>query len=207
MADTPQETTTIEALGFDSNLLGLYWEGSLEPIGTGFNSKAFLAPDLGLVIKLCAGRDYDAANNLHGAMTNEHNLAEAFYPEHIPRTGFTVLRNEITGLDHVVAMQDYKKGIPVVESARQANADTSALESLLLKGLLAYGATRKISDMACIEHGFFDPTKSPNIIIDGNGFPWLVDTTFGKIQRSKMLGRVWNHAIANGVSRAVKKLR
>lgn len=207
MADIPLETTTFEALGFDCNLLGLSLEGNLEPIGNGFNSRAFLAPDLGLVIKLCAGKDTNGARTLHSAMTAEHNLAEEFYAEHLPRTGFVVLRNEITGLDHVVAVQEYKKGLPVAEFVAQADADTSVLESLLIKGLLAYSATRKISDMACIEHGFFNPMKSPNTIIDDSGFAWLVDTTFGKIQRSRQLGRIWNTAIANGVSRAVNNLR
>lgn len=207
MADIPLETTTFEALGFDCNLLGLSLEGNLEPIGNGFNSRAFLAPDLGLVIKLCDGKDTESARALHNAMRDEHDLAEEFYAEHIPRTGFVMVRNEITGLDHVVAVQDYKKGMPVAEFLEHADADTSALESLLIKGLLAYSATRKISDMACIEHGFFNPMKSPNTIIDDGGFAWLVDTTFGKIQRSRQLGLIWNTAIANGVSRAVKKIR
>lgn len=65
-----------------------------------------------------------------------------------------------------------------------------------------YKKERVIPDVGNIEGGFFNIFDSRNVVVSDNK-PTLVDTSFGRIQRSRSLGGLWSYLISRGVKRGM----
>lgn len=180
-----------------------------ELLSQGFNARAWKLG--GDVVKLSKSpTSPDSAESLLGKMLDEHGMLEEDLGEHMPETRYATV--PVDGEEdsvHIAAVQPFIVGETLTEFLGRHNSRTEALEEFLEKCVGVYRARRVMPDIGRVEQGF-SVLRNSNVIIDAfsdNAHPVLVDTNFGKIQRSGALGPVWNWQIYRGALRAQKQLR
>lgn len=169
-----------------------------ELLGYGYNSSAWR---IGIqVLKVTAQHgSLDTARSLLENMEAEYALLERFLGVYMPETRYSLGQDRRTHDLHVVTAQPFKKGTPLPEFLANPDNDTDPLQKFLAKSQDVYREERRMPDIACIENGF-NVLVDSNILIreDEDDTPILVDTNFGKTQRSRSLGPLWNALIYTG---------
>lgn len=180
-----------------------------ELLHPGFNARAWKVGQE--VVKLSKKPSaHENAEYLLCRMKLEHELLEEFLGGHMLDTtyGLVPLADDEDKV-HVAAVQPFIVGESLADFLGRSNSNTEALQDFLDKCMGVYRARKLMPDIANIQQGF-SVVRNSNVVIDvfsEDSKPVLVDTNFGKIQRSKSLGPLWTRAIYDGARRTQRKLR
>ncbi len=172
-----------------------------EPLARGFNSRPWKIGNQ--VVKVTS--QTDNPHDLLDSMLGEHNLLENHVGDHMPPTNYAVVERVDGKGAHVVTTQPFIEGVHLPDFLNKASNPVDELRDFLRKCRQVYKETGLMPDIANIQQGF-NVLGNTNIIIGEDQRPILVDTTFGKIQRSKSLGPTWNTAIYCGALLASARL-
>lgn len=199
------------ALPQPSSLLMEVQGERIPPLDGGFNSNVYRVGDHVLKLSRWSGT-YSEADAFAFKLSEEHArtqhyLGEEFIPPTKIAPTLTDQKYSESNKVRVGVVQPYIEGEPIREVIQNPDFDTHNLINLFASGLHMYREIGRIPDFAAIEHGFFNPLKSPNIVVAKGDRPFLVDTTEGRTQRSKALGKQWARLIARGTSRAIDNLQ
>lgn len=198
MAELP-DRTFVDAVDVLPEDLELEPFESFVELGSGFNSRALRVGDMVFKVGKRA-TSWDEAQELAGTMESEHDLIAGYVGDSMPLTTFSVV--ESVSKSHryrVVTEQDFVPGKTLREFLNQPDKNTRTLQRFLLLCMDMHDDTRMIPDLANVEGGF-SVIRTGNLVVQGEK-PILVDTTFGKMQRSRVLGRFINQRIRMGVER------
>lgn len=168
-----------------------------EGLATGFNSSAWRVGSQ--VVKATRQpKNPGDATHLRDVMSREHELLERFVGEFMPETEYFVAEELEGSKAHVVTVQPFVEGVSLPVFLEDEHAPITPLREFLRKSQATFRQARRMPDIACMEDGF-NVLRTSNIIITGDeGHPKLVDTAFGKTQRSKSLGPLWTWLIYTG---------
>lgn len=170
-------------------------------IATGFNSDVFRHGNHVAKISKRARTSADAHRAMRTSF-DEFDITARYLGDTVVDTVYYVAEHTVKrGRFVVVAGQPFIDGTPL-EDAEEI-VDETALKAVYESALDMYDDTGSIPDLACIEHGFFDARKTPNIIVTPDGTPKLIDPNTGKLQGSRLFGPLWNFWISEGVKRAL----
>jgi len=179
-------------------------------LGRGFNSRAYQVDDT--VLKVSRGMySKNGAYRHLWTLEGEQALLSPYVGEYIPPTNYLVAPSEQAPDRHrVVAVQPYIGGLSMANFHASPKADRSQLVDFLECCLRMYRKTGYAPDIANIQTGF-DIFRNHNVVISDSpatdGKPHLVDTNFGRFQRSKTFGPLWHRQIANGAHRGLAAIR
>lgn len=147
---------------------------------------------------------HDKADEQRATMQYEHAVMEDFIGEHMPDTTYaTVDRADGRGA-HTVTVQPFVEGIRLLD-CWQSMDDLRSLHRFFERCLKIYDKTGLMPDLSNIRVGF-NVGRSRNVIVGDDGEPMLVDTTFGRIQRSERFGPWWTRHIYAGTLAAKQRL-
>lgn len=201
--------TVLEKLDVDPN--AFVGAERAEYLGGGLNSQVAAIDDH--VIKV--GRQLQepaAAKQLADVLQAEHGAMADYVGENMPRTMYAVVASAARpSLARVVTVQERKTGMYIGDYINQPGDQVNAIPLLdfLYRSLELRDRYQIIPDLAAVQGGF-NLFRSTNVVISSHGpdahVPFLVDTNFGKVQRSDQLGRLWTRAIVWGVERGIRKL-
>lgn len=176
------------------------------PLGAGSNSYAYKFGSS--VVKVSRKQFTDEAAYHHAAiLQGEQALLSQFVGDSLPETDYHIVPSakETDEKQRVVSVQPFIGGIGLAEFLRQNDSDTDSFINFLKNSLAMYKSTGHIPDIGNIQTGF-NVSRTRNVLINDNNVV-LVDTNFGKIQRSKgAAGKMWRHGIATGARRSLKSL-
>jgi hypothetical protein len=210
MASFDNEPTILADLGLHIPAMPFEAEETttLEVIGGGHNSDAFLL-ETGDVIKLTTtSGSHERMERILGIMRSEFDLLGRYYQGHLPETSYynipTVRDNNIY---RTMTLQNYIEGPKIKDYIKQPGIDREILLSFYRKALTMRNNSGEIPDLACIEE-WFKPHLNSNLLITGGEqpLPMLIDTNFGKMQRSRSFGWLWTSAITAGVKNFIVDL-
>lgn len=169
--------------------------GTPELLAAGFNSSAWKTGSQ--VLKVTKqGKDPVAAMHLLETMRREDDTLRGFIGDFMPETEYILALQTEGTQAHVVTVQPFVEGVGLPDFLGRPDAQTDPLQEFLAKSKEVFRNVKLMPDIACIEDGF-DVFRSSNILIreDKEAKPELVDTTFGKTQRSASLGWLWTRLI------------
>ncbi len=172
----------------------------------GWNSSAWLLG--GQVVKATSqGRSLADAKDLLDAMRREDSTLRKSIGTFMTEAAYSLAQQMDNADFHVVTVQPFVEGTPLQDFLAGPDASVEQLREFLAKSRETFKAEKVMPDIACIEDGF-NVARNSNILIreDEDDRPELVDTTFGKTQRSPQLGWLWNRLIYGAAGRADKKL-
>lgn len=164
-----------------------------EALARGFNSRAWRVGNQ--VVKVTRG-SLDASVLL-GAMQSEHDVLEQHLGDYMPPTEYRTAKTKDGKSSHVITTQPFIEGVQLPDFLADPSSPTGELRAFLRKCRRVYRETGLMPDIANIQQ-FWNVLRNSNILMDEAAGPVLVDTTFGKIQRSRTLGSIWNTAIYSG---------
>lgn len=194
-----------ESPPIDLEPVGLILPVGSEPerIGAGFNSQVWRVGER--VVKITkASLDDGSAENLRATMQYEHAVLEDFIGEHIPDTTYETVDSPDGSGAHVMTIQPFVKGTSLLDFWRSGD-DLDSLDIFLERCQRIFDNTGLMPDIAVPRTGF-NVIRSHNILVNVEGEPILVDSTFGKIQRSKVFGSTWARCVYGGTLVARKRL-
>jgi hypothetical protein len=179
--------------------------GQLEVIGSGMNAEAFRVG--GFVLKASSPFSSETvAIDRAAAMYGEQTRLQVYHGSDMPPTTTWVAPDRrLAGRFRALSLQPFIPGKTLKEHVADPEADNQAILSFLNQALRMHSETGEIADLANIE-GAFRLIRTGNLVIQADSKPWLVDTNFGKIQRSKRLGPAWSRMIARGVRHGIGKI-
>ncbi len=204
-ASTP---TGLEQLDIVADSLALPTEAEVIALGGGLNSRVVRVGDQ--VLKASKPPAVPTAAHEHmQTLEREQQLLESYLGEHIPSTTYAVVASrKQPQLARVVTIQEHVEGVSLAEFTANPSVDPTHVVGFFERCLMMYRETKQVADVANIETRF-NIFKNGNLVVptkgSSAGIPSLVDTNFGRIQRSKALGPTWSYFIARGIRRGVKK--
>lgn len=178
-----------------------------EPLARGFNSQAWRLGDQ--VVKVTRGSvDLIDADVLRLLMQGEHDVLEDVIGDHMPPTTYSVAEEtDNEGKGRVVTVQPFMEGTALWDFLGQPQSPVEPLQKFLELCRQVYKKNKLMPDIGNIETAF-NVFRNSNILISPeDDQPILVDTTFGKIQRSEFLGPIWTRAIYAGSLVASARLK
>lgn len=182
---------------------------SLKPIGSGLSSRVFGNSEH--VVKV-QGRRYDtqqSADKFADTLYGEQQLvAEHLGAIHVAIAEFVV--GKCSRDEYAICLIQPRVDGVVIDDALAAGIKPDCIEDYFTRALMMYTRCRRIPDLACIEGHFFNPLADSNTQVvaeAGLNRPVLVDTTYGRLQRSRYAGPIIHSQIAFGVKRALRRLR
>lgn len=195
----------MDRLDFEKGLRDLDIEATADPelLGSGFSSRTFSAGDHVIKISRLPFKSADHAERRAHAMTVEQNLIGQYV--RIAPARF-VISAAFDGRLHVVAVQEKVEGISIQEALRMG-VGISALSEHFMCAQEMFREHEEVPDLACIERGF-NPLSDGNTLLEiDTETPVLVDTTYGRLQRSQIFSGFIHRKIHAGVERAQQVLR
>ena len=171
-------------------------EKGFEVIGEGMSSTVLRAPD-GDIYKYGRSTTAHKAQKLAERSSRNVALVLEYLGGYATPTLVSVAGGDDAGY-HVVHHQPYIEGLSIGKQA----CDVEQLMELFERALRMYDRTGFMPDIACVESGWFDPLKSPNILVLADGTPRVVDTDLGRTQQAPVIGLMWNWLMSEGVVRA-----
>ncbi len=178
-----------------------------EPIGGGFNSQAWRIGSQ--VLKVTKGSvSHIDADLLRLTMLGEHLTLEESLGDYMPPTEyFVAVENSDEERAHVVTVQPFVEGKGLIDFISNPDSSVDNLQEFLERCRQVYHKNKLMPDIGNIETAF-NVFRNSNVLVEGeDDQPVLVDTTFGKIQRSKALGPIWTRAIYTGSLVASARLK
>jgi hypothetical protein len=208
---TSQDVLPLTAADLDINPEGLPFpaDAALRPLAGGFNSWVFEAGSY--VVKVSKSlTSSERALRLTQTMHDEYRRIAEFVDDYLPPTTYRTMPSTSRQRKHrVVIIQDFISGPPLPDYLRRPHAQTDELAAFFELCLRMHHQTGLIPDLANVQTAF-DPLLNTNVVMSPNEKdgvkPFLADTSFGKIQRSRALGPLWSMAIAQGVQRSLTRL-
>lgn len=201
------DTIPIGQIDVDFGAIGLEASANITRLGEGFNSQALLVGSE--VVKISKRRMPQTQAQEHmTVLIHEHELIRRFVGDYMPDTRFeTMPTRHDPEYARAVTIQPFVAGISFKDLVI-ADTDTQDIQQFLKRASEMYRETGQVPDLANIET-FFNIFRNSNLVIqpEENCRPFLVDTNFGKLQRSKALGGLWSRAIARGIRRGLAELQ
>lgn len=176
-----------------------------EILAAGFNSSAWRIGSQVVKVTKQPKAPGEAAYLLD-IMRWEHELLERFIGRYMPGTEYFVAEQLDDSKAHVVTVQPFVEGVSLPAFLDKPESPVEPLQEFLIKSQETFRKARQMPDIACVEDRFNVLRNSNVLITDDEGHPELVDTTFGKTQRSRSLGPLWTRFIYVGSVVAHSKL-
>lgn len=206
---TTEASATLESLPVHHQAFSYAPETQLVALGEGFNSRVFqVGSHVVKISKACA--DSDAMFQHAAVLKREEEMVGEYLGDYLPPTMYMVAPSSERPEDaHVVTIQNFVRGADLADFLKNDQVDHGILVGFLENCLRMYDETGKIPDIANVQTGF-SFYRNHNVIVstapETAGQPFLVDTNFGKTQRSRALGSLWHRQIARGARRALRSL-
>ncbi len=177
------------------------------PLRGGHSSRVYLVGDQVLKFSKFVGTPEQAENRTR-VLQCEHDLITAnLGEEYTPQTTIRTIAADVTGdKARVLTQQPLVPGSVIEEALKHPVLPTGDIQLLLRRSLEMFRATKKMPDIAHLEHGFRFK-RTPNLLVDlDSGHPTLVDTNFGRTQRKPYIGYLFSVSIAHAARRELQRL-